>query len=85
MYSHGAPAGSMKPCPQLESLCAAKKSHKLKICITEHEGFHPLCLNQWVLQAAAYETRQQYGNETTGRPPHKVVKIDKITASIGEC
>ena len=28
--------------------------------IIEHEVFFPFCLNQWVLQTAAYQTRQQY-------------------------
>ena len=42
-------------------------------CITEHEGFHPVCLDRWVLQTAAYQTRQQYGRETTNGPPHKYV------------
>jgi len=25
-------------------------------CITEHEGFHPVCLNIWVLQKAYFKT-----------------------------
>ena len=42
-------------------------------CITEHEGFHPVCLNQWVLQTAAFQTRQQYGQEAVSGPPHRWV------------
>ena len=72
-----------KEIPQIE-----EKLQELDIgdvtCITEHEGFHPVCLDQWVLQTAAYQTRQQYGNETTGGPPHKFVTIYEITASIGD-
>ena len=30
-------------------------------CITEHEGFYPVCLNIWVLQTAYFEYRQSYG------------------------
>ena len=26
-------------------------------CITEHEGFEPVCLNVWVLQAAYFQYR----------------------------
>ena len=30
-------------------------------CITEHEGFEPVCLNVWVLQARYFSYRQHYG------------------------
>ena len=30
-------------------------------CITESEGFNAVCLNQWVLQTAYYQYKQQYG------------------------
>ena len=30
-------------------------------CITEHEGFEPVCLNFWVLQAGYFSYRQHYG------------------------
>ncbi|CAC5359024.1 unnamed protein product [Mytilus coruscus] len=30
-------------------------------CITEHPGFEPVCLNQYVLETAYYQYRQQYG------------------------
>ncbi|XP_065892577.1 uncharacterized protein [Dysidea avara] len=30
-------------------------------CITESEGFNAVCLNQWVLETAYYQYRQQYG------------------------
>ena len=42
-------------------------------CITEHEGFHPVCLDQWVLQTAAFQTRPQYGQEAVSGPPHRWV------------
>lgn len=32
-------------------------------CVTSHPGFHPACLNVYVLQIAYYQYRQQY-NET---------------------
>ena len=30
-------------------------------CITEHQGFEPVCLNVWVLQVAYFQYRQHYG------------------------
>ena len=30
-------------------------------CITEHEGFEPVCLNIWVLKAGYFSYRQHYG------------------------
>ena len=29
-------------------------------CITQHPGFHPVCINRWVLQTAWYQYKQQY-------------------------
>ena len=31
-------------------------------CITDHPGFHPVCLDEYVLRVAYYQYRQQYGN-----------------------
>ena len=28
--------------------------------ITQHPGFHPVCINRWVLQTAWYHYKQQY-------------------------
>ena len=30
-------------------------------CITQHEGFDAVCLNQYVLEVAYYQYRQQHG------------------------
>jgi hypothetical protein len=30
-------------------------------CITEYPGFHSVCLDQWVLETAYFQYRQQYG------------------------
>ena len=30
-------------------------------CITDNPGFHTVCLDRWVLQAAWFQYRQQYG------------------------
>lgn len=30
-------------------------------CIVQHPGFEPVCLNQYVLETAYYQYRQQYG------------------------
>ena len=40
----------------------ASKSSTPSICITEHPGFHAVCLNIWVVQVAYYQYRQQYGS-----------------------
>ena len=40
------------------------------VCITQHPGFHAVCLNCWVLQTAWYQYIQQYHEAYEG-PPHK--------------
>ena len=40
-------------------------------CITLHEGFEAVCLNVWVLQAAYFQYRQHYGNDTQDKPIHE--------------
>lgn len=40
------------------------------ICITQHPGFHAVCLNHWVLQTAWYQYKQQYKDSYEG-PSHK--------------
>lgn len=40
------------------------------ICITQHPGFHTVCLNRWVLQTAWYQYKQQYQDSYEG-PSHK--------------
>ena len=32
------------------------------LCIINHEGFAPVCLNLWVLQTAYFAYRQHYGD-----------------------
>ena len=39
--------------------------------ITESEGFNVVCLNQWALQTAYYQYRQQYGKYS--EPTHEYV------------
>ena len=34
------------------------------LCITDHPGFHAVCLNVWTLQTAYYQYRQEYGSAT---------------------
>lgn len=36
-------------------------------CIVDHDGFDPVCLNVWVLQAAYYSYRQRYGSDDDGK------------------
>ena len=35
-------------------------------CITQHPGFHPVCINRWVLQTAWYQYKQQYKESFDG-------------------
>ena len=37
-----------------------KDTKEVPVCITQHPGFHAVCLNKWVLQTAWYQYRQQY-------------------------
>jgi len=39
-------------------------------CITDNPGFKAVCLNRWVLEAAWYQFRQQYGTNNN-IPEHK--------------
>ena len=41
-----------------------------RVYITQHPGFHAVCLNRWVLQTAWYQYKQQYHKAYEG-PPHK--------------
>ena len=44
----------------------------LNTCISEHEGFKAVCLNIWVLQAAYFQYRQQYGTANVqDQPQHE--------------
>ena len=40
------------------------------VYITQHPGFHAVCLNRWVLQTVWYQYKQQYHEAYEG-PPHK--------------
>ncbi|CAH3162429.1 unnamed protein product, partial [Porites lobata] len=35
-------------------------------CITQHPGFHPVCINRWVLQTAWFQYKQQYKESYDG-------------------
>ena len=35
-------------------------------CITQHPGFHPVCINRWVLQTAWYQYKQQHKDPYDG-------------------
>ena len=35
-------------------------------CITDNPGFHTVCLDRWVLQAAWLDFKQQYGSTAYG-------------------
>lgn len=40
-------------------------------CITDHEGFSPVCLNIHVLETAWLQYKQQYGRQAYDGPVHK--------------
>ena len=42
-------------------------------CITQHPGFHPVCINRWVLQTAWYQYKQQYKESFDG-PEDKIYR-----------
>ena len=42
-------------------------------CITEYEGFQPVCLDVWVLQMAGFQTEQEFERHATSGPVHKLV------------
>jgi hypothetical protein len=41
-------------------------------CITDNPGFHTVCLDRWVLQAAWLDYKQQYGSTAYEGPEHKI-------------
>ena len=42
-------------------------------CITQHPGFHPDCINSWVLQTAWYQYKQLCKDSYNG-PEHKLLR-----------
>ena len=43
-------------------------------CITQHPGFHPVCINRWVLQTAWYQYKQQFKESFDG-PEDKLYRL----------
>ena len=41
-------------------------------CIVDHPGFVPVCINEFVLETAWYQYKQQYSVSTYDGPPHKL-------------
>ena len=57
-------------CREIEATDQKINEIEAKInCITEHEGFEPVCLNIWVLQAGFFMYRQHYGTRDVQREP----------------
>ena len=58
-----------------EYLCCREIGHinnMLHDFDSSHEGFENVCLNVWVLQAAYFSYRQQYGSgQTRQKPVHE--------------
>ena len=43
-------------------------------CITEHDGFVPVCLHEEVLEVAWLQYKQQYGRKASEGPHHKKMR-----------
>jgi hypothetical protein len=54
-----------------EEVAQHEKHKRHYNCITDNPGFRTVCLDRWVLQAAWYQYRQQYGNRAHQGPEHK--------------
>ena len=51
-------------CCEIDRVVEKIESNHIHIsCITQHEGFNAVCLNQWVLQTAFYQFRQSHGSQ----------------------
>ena len=49
-------------CCEVERVMMKKEeSGDVVNCITDHDGFHSVCLDVWVLQTAYFSYRQHYG------------------------
>ena len=54
------------------SLKLQEVSPPVPACITDHQGFPSVCLNRWVLQAAANQLYQDHGRNAARGPVHKL-------------
>ena len=49
-------------CCEIDRVVQKKQESDTQVaCIMEHQGFEPVCLNVWVLQAGYFAYRQHYG------------------------
>lgn len=49
-------------CQEIDTVTTRMEESEHDIqCITQHEGFEPVCLDVWVLQTAHFTYHQQYG------------------------
>ena len=59
-------------CKELERIVEKMEEDNVTTeCITLHPGFAVVCLNVWVLQAAYFNYRQQYGIRTLPPSVHE--------------
>ena len=65
-------------CCEMDKVAQKKGQNNTPVnCITEHDGFNSVCLNVWVLQAAYYSYRQDYGGSSS---PSSIQENNKITS-----
>ena len=58
-------------CCEIYKLVDKKRENENEIqCIIDHDGFEPVCLNLWVIQAAYSTNRHRYG-EAEEKEPHQ--------------
>lgn len=56
-------------CCEIDEVVQKKEESDTQLtCITDHEGFEPVCLNLYVLQTAYFSYRQQYAIWWNARP-----------------
>lgn len=68
-------------CCEVESVVEKKEENHTDIsCITDHEGFTPVCLDVWVLQTAYSNYRYHYGD-----PEEKHIHEYKVLLNYKPC
>ena len=67
-------------CSEVDRVVEKKEEGSSAVsCIIDHEGFHSMCLDVWVLQATYFNYRQHYGvAEDKAVNVHGIITHNKI-------